>query len=497
MTEREIKLALPGRFVIPPLSHGDAQLEVETLPELTLRATYFDTLDLRLARHGVTLRYRTGEPTGPIWTVKLPVATDGAELVRDEVHLEGGRQEPPPAARSLVTAFARRLPLVAVATLRTRRRPVRLVADGQPIAELADDEVSVVEGRRVVSRFRELELEALADEADLAPIADRLREAGAADAEPIPKVVRALGSRATAPSDIAGTRTGPNPTMADALSASLADNVGRLIHHDPLARLGRPEGVHQVRVALRRLRSDLRTLQAAVDPAWRAQIEPQLRAIADELSQARDTDVLIGHLRADLGNADGRLRPLRDRLEQRRSDARDRLRACLDGEAYLTLLDALVEAVASPPAGPTARQDADDALPTLVASAWRRLKRRGDAVDEGSSDEHLHRVRIAAKRARYAAELASRVLQDRRADAAATAAKKVVAVQDKLGALQDSVVAESVIRETLAGPRITPRYAFEAGRLVERQRARGAAARAEFADVWADLRRKRWWKWTE
>ena len=106
MTEREVKLALPGRFVIPPLSLGDAALDVEALPELTLRATYFDTLDLRLARHGVTLRYRTGEPTGPMWTVKLPVATDGAELVQDEIHLEGGRQEPPPLARSLVTAFA-------------------------------------------------------------------------------------------------------------------------------------------------------------------------------------------------------------------------------------------------------------------------------------------------------------------------------------------------------------------------------------------------------
>ena len=67
--------------------------------------------------------------------------------------------------------------------------------------------------------------------------------------------------------------------------ASVADALARLVHNDPLARLGEEEGIHQVRVALRRLRSDLRTLGDAVDPAWRSRIEPQLRAVAGSLGR--------------------------------------------------------------------------------------------------------------------------------------------------------------------------------------------------------------------
>ncbi len=226
MTERELKLALPGRFTIPPLTVGDVPLAPVALADLHLRATYYDTSDLRLARHGVTLRYRTGDDTGPTWTLKLPMSSVGTMLERNELDFGGTAREPPPEARALVTAFARREPLVAVATLRTRRRRLRLLQDDEAVAELADDEVSVIEGRRVVSRFRELELEALTDTLDLAPLADQLHRAGATDAEPIPKVVRALGSRATAPADITPARISLDPSMADALVASVAGALG-------------------------------------------------------------------------------------------------------------------------------------------------------------------------------------------------------------------------------------------------------------------------------
>ena len=173
------------------------------MPDQQLRATYYDTADLRMARHGVTLRYRTGEAETPRWTLKLPVGARGSELEREELNFEASRREPPAELRSLLTAYTRGEPLTAVATLRTRRRRIHLVADETPIAEVADDEVSVIEGRRVVSRFRELEVEALVDGVDLQPLGDQLRTAGATESEPIPKVVRALGSRATAPSEIA------------------------------------------------------------------------------------------------------------------------------------------------------------------------------------------------------------------------------------------------------------------------------------------------------
>lgn len=494
MRERELKLALPGRFSIPPLVVDEVTLTVEPLDPLTLRATYYDTLDLRLARHGVTLRYRIGEDAGPTWTLKLPVASNGAGLVRDELHFDGVRREPPAEARSMVTAFARLEPLVAVATLRTRRNRMRLLFGDVPVAEIDVDEVSVVEGRRVVSRFQELEVEALDETLDLEILAEQLHRAGATDAEPIPKVVRALGSRATAPPDVAGSRVPSDPTMGDAVAAAIADALQRLVQHDPLARLGDAEGVHQVRVALRRLRSDLRTLGDAVDPAWRAQIEPRLRSVAEALGDARDLDVLAAALREEASGAEDELGPLFATLAGRRARASEALSTALMDPAYPQLLDALIEAAASPPIGPGAEASAAEAMPEAAMATWRDLKRRADALGPKAPDDDYHRARIAAKRTRYAAELAARVLSGKRAEGAARFAQQVERIQEHLGTLQDAAVAERVIRGTLAS-RMTAAYAFEAGRLVERQRARARAARAAFAEEWPSVRRRRWRAW--
>ena len=496
MTEREIKLSLPGRFTIPPLLHNGTPLTQEPLPDLDLRATYFDTPDLRLARHGVTLRYRTGEAGGPGWTLKLPVASGGPSttLARDELHFDAPRREPPGEARSLVTAYTRREPLIAVATLRTKRRRWRFT-DGQgEVVELANDEVSVVEGRRIVSRFRELEVEALADGVPLESLAEQLRRAGATDAEPIPKVVRALGSRATATPDISAIALPSDPTMADALAASIADALLRLLRNDPLTRQGDAEGLHQLRVSLRRLRSDLRTLEEIVEPAWLGRIEPDLRTVADALGEARDLDVLIARLQPADGAPNRALVPLFAGLDKRRAKAREAVTRVLDASIYPALLDELVAAASRPPVAPPASEPAVTALPPLVLRAWDRLERRAGDLSATSSEEDYHRTRIAAKRARYAAELAARVLTGAQATGARRLAARLADVQDQLGTLQDAAVAEATMRATLAG-KPNAQYAFEIGRMVEQQRNLAADARRAFADTWADLRRRRWRKW--
>ena len=71
--ELELKLIVPADFEMPPLE--DPSKGVLTASEeapLRLSATYFDTADLRLLEHGITLRYRTGDQDGPVWTLKLP-----------------------------------------------------------------------------------------------------------------------------------------------------------------------------------------------------------------------------------------------------------------------------------------------------------------------------------------------------------------------------------------------------------------------------------------
>ena len=496
MTEREIKLSLPGRFTIPPLVMDGAPLTQEALPELDLRATYFDTSDLRLARHGVTMRHRTGEAGGPTWTLKLPVASTGpAILARDELHFDAPRSELPAEARALVTAYARGEPLVAVATLRTKRRRWRFLAGETEMIELANDEVSVVEGRRIVSRFRELEVEALDDDAPLESLADQLRHAGATDAEPIPKVVRALGSRATATPDISPVVLSEEPTVGDALADSIADALLRLLRNDPLTRLGDAEGLHQLRVALRRLRSDLRTLEEMVEPTWFARIEPDLRTVADALGDARDLDVLIERLRPGDDAPDAAIAPLFATLDRRRGKAGETVARILNEPIYPALLDELVAAASRPPVAPPAAEPAVTALPPLVLDAWDRLERRAEDLSSSSPEEDFHRTRIAAKRARYAAELAARVLSGRQAVGARRFAARLADVQDQLGTVQDAAVAEATMRATLANRPRDMAYAFEIGRFVERQRNLAAEARGAFADTWADLRRKRWRKW--
>src|SRR4029453_3363774 len=71
-------------------------------PPRKLRATYYDTADLRLARAGASLRFRRGDEEP--WTVKLPTDAPG---VRDEISMTGPASTPPERLVDLVTAYTR------------------------------------------------------------------------------------------------------------------------------------------------------------------------------------------------------------------------------------------------------------------------------------------------------------------------------------------------------------------------------------------------------
>ena len=127
MGELGVKLAIGDTFVIPPLFEGGdtAVAMVTDLPELELGSIYHDTVDLRLARSGVTLRYRIGDEGGPCWSLKLPVP-DGQPGEHEELSFAGGPADIPAAAKDLVSAWSRRGHLAPAAALSTRRRRWRL-----------------------------------------------------------------------------------------------------------------------------------------------------------------------------------------------------------------------------------------------------------------------------------------------------------------------------------------------------------------------------------
>ncbi|MEX2100652.1 MAG: CHAD domain-containing protein, partial [Acidimicrobiia bacterium] len=301
MHERELKFAPGPSFRLPVLTDPELGVHAGTPDTLRQVAVYFDTADLRLARAGASLRYR--DPEG--WTVKLPVGR-GELLTRDEIQLHGEPGEPPESAVDLVAALIRRAPLAPVARLTTRRERIVLRdARGEKVGEVVDDEVSVLDGARLMARFRELEVE-IEPEAPAGiavSVATQLRAAGAGLPHMIPKVVRALGPRALEAPDVAPVGKLPrDATAAEIAHAAVAETVGRLIAHDPGVRTGEdPEDVHKMRVATRRLRSDLRTFRPVVDEEWSEPVRAELEWIGGLLGGVRDTEVLLDRLDTRLG----------------------------------------------------------------------------------------------------------------------------------------------------------------------------------------------------
>lgn len=506
VNEREVKLGADADFALPDLGGGAGDgCSSVALGEQTLDATYWDTSDLRLTRSGLSLRHRVaGDGSERGWTVKLPSKGDGGPaLNRSEVSYDGPAEQPPADAAGLVTATSRGRSLHPVARLvTTRRRHHILDAQGRPALEVADDEVAVMDGEQLASRFRELEVEVLqgehGGEALLPVVVERLCEAGAGAPDPTPKIARALGPRAQAPPDVPVPQVVDGASAGDVARAAIAAGTRRLVAHDPGVRLGGDdEDVHQARVATRRLRSDLATFRPVLDEAWVAEVRAELAWVAGELGAARDADVLLARLQrqaGQLGKADvAQVAALLRSLEAERSDARGRAAAALRTSRYAALLDRLVSGAQSPPFTEVAGEPAVDALPRLVARSWRHLKEAVDEVGDETDDERLHEVRKKAKRCRYACEAVAPVV----GKDASKLAGAVAAIQEVLGDLQDAAVAELWLRGHavgLTGPDAAGR-AFSAGLLTGVQRQAASEARRAWLGTWKKASKKKLRAW--
>ena len=490
--EREIKLAAPPGFRLLDLGEVADGVVVTSGEERHLVTVYWDTADLRLIRWGCTLRFRAGEG----WTVKLPQASEGIAVVRNEHHFEGPPSHPPEGAVDLVQAMVRIAPLQQVARMRTVRRVVTLLSDeGRPLAEIDDDEVSVYDGRRVAARFREIEVEINdgCPEELVDAVLARLHEAGVGRPDPTPKLVRALGERALAPPEVVVPELRPSTaTAGDVVRAAFAGSVIRLIKHDAGVRIGgHPEDVHQARVATRRLRSDLRTFASLVDPAWSGRLRAELGTFADELGTVRDAEVLRDRLRktaSALSAVDNEAaRRVAGQLSAAVTAGRKRLLTTMREPGYVQLLDHLVAGANAPELTPAAAAPAREGLPAIVAAPWEQLRRGARRADEHSPDEELHALRIKAKRCRYAAEAAIPVLGRRCAEFA----KAVAGLQEVLGEHHDACVAAAWLREHGADSS----EAFVAGELCALERVAAQRAREAWPGVWKRVSRKELRTW--
>jgi CHAD domain-containing protein len=378
--EREVKLEAGLRFTMPDLLAVYPGVVVTALPDARLQATYIDTADFRLMRWGITLRHRQDTAGGPKaesgWTLKLPAEAEGIALARQELFWPGKPGAVPTDVVHLVRATARAAPLEPVARLTTQRRRIELRdAAGERWAELDDDVVSVMDGRKLAARFREVELELMpaAPAGLLDAVLERLTAAGAVRGDDRPKVVRAVGPRALGGPDVVVPQLDEHATVGQVVAASIASALIRIIRHDPGVRQGDdPEHVHQARVGTRRLRSDLRTFRELLDGEWMGRVRAELGWLANALGDVRDADVLKDRLAAHIGILpDADQRPasvIMKRLTKQRDDARCRLIDVLDSERYVALLEELTRAAADPPlVSTTAAGDAH--LPAEVGPA--------------------------------------------------------------------------------------------------------------------------------
>ena len=496
--EIERKLDVPARFRLPSLSGaGNGIGEVHRQPTLRLTAAYYDTADLRLARHRITLRRRTGGGDDG-WHLKLPHAD---EATRDEVQLPlRTRDAPPVELTTLVLGITRGAPLLAVATLRTERRP-SLVFDehGRALAELTDDRVSVSIDGTAKSHFRELEVEAAdgrtAD--DLQPVIAALVAAGAVESGFASKAVRALGPRAVEPPDVAAARSvHPREPAADALQALITRHVSSFIASDLGVRRGLPDAVHQMRVSARRLRSALKVFAPLMSAEWADALREELAWVAGALGASRDREVLETRLLAGLATMDDKSARraeavVRRELGAHEQQATSQVDTAMCSARYLALLDALVEAARTPQFSPAAAAPAAEALPPLMRATWKRLAREVRALHKHGHDDAWHSARIRAKHARYAADALAPVF----GKPARKLAGQLARVTELLGTHQDAAIAADTARTLAAAKGVGGRAGYALGQLHDAQRAEVQRVRGQFVKVWPKVANPRWRRW--
>jgi CHAD domain-containing protein len=483
LVERELKLQPPCTFWLARLPPRLDHYVLSPVRFIRLHTLYYDTADLRLTRWGCSLRLRRGEG----WTLKIPVPTESDALFREEHVFAGDDTAVPAGVLDLSTAYVRGAAVEPVAELRTLRTSRHILSEaGDDVAEVVEDDVRVVDGTRVVRRFRQIEIE-LADGVPddcLEELEALLRGEGAGKPDRVPKNVRALGDRAREP-EIEPLALGARSCTGDVARAALAASVERIVRDDAPSRLGPDEEVvHHARVAVRRLRSDLRTFLPLFDESWACALRDRLSWLQDGLSAARDADVLIAGLRrrsqslagADSSDLDELLHP----FCEERDAAYERVRATLRDERYVPLLQDLVDAANRPPLTAAAAERARDAIPALFDDAWSTLRKRVRKRTRPPSDRELHRIRIAAKRMRYAAEAVLPVA-GRPARALARAAERM---QTILGDEHDAVVAYRRLRDLAHGE-----HAFLAGQLAALEIAAQRDARATWRDAWRAAKR--------
>jgi inorganic triphosphatase YgiF len=458
MSDHEIELKLRVRpDDLPRLADAPVLAVAGKAVTRPLESVYYDTPDRRLRAAALTLRVRR-QGRRFVQTVKAAPQPGGA-LVRPEweVPVAGIRPDltlvPPEAGFDrLGLTDAELAPVFATHIRRTTRELSR----GGAVIELAFDcgDIRTPGGSVLPIHEIELELKQGADTAPVYELALALNEVA-----PVRLEMRSKAARGHDLAEGAGLGSSRAGHLKLALETTQEEALGAVVHHcldhllanEACAMAGTdPEGIHQMRVALRRLRSGLAIFRDVIPPHQFAELDGELRWLAGSFGPARDWDVFLESLYRPVLEALGPTPPLAA-LGSAARGARDGAyvvaREALLARRYTTLLLRLAawadgrrwrDGGAGELAAPLA-----EAAPRLLARRQRQVRRRGRHFAELPAPER-HRVRIALKKLRYAADF-FRSLYDSRD--VRRFSEPVAALQDALGHLNDVETVQRLMAE--------------------------------------------------
>jgi len=447
-------------------------------------STYFDTPNHLLKRHGISLRVRQAGKKR-IQTIKT--AANGVAVARGEWEKRIDGNEPDlraargtPLHRLLSKKLKRDLDAVFSTHVHRTVVPLR---PGNSRVELALDEGHIRAGL-YSSPLAEVELELKSGS-----ISDLFRTARTV-AQLVPARL-ALKAKSQQGYDLITDQTMASVSAARIVlpaKATLATSfqaIGRsTLHHiaanEPAVLAGLPEGVHQMRVGVRRLRAALWVFSDLLRCKQTESIRSDLKWLADKLGPVRDLDVFLTTRVKRLEAADPPIAGLADlvsELEYRRAVAAEAAKAAIASARYrLLVLNALewIEDGAWLRLRPTLR---NQRIKPFAADLFDRriVKAKKRARDIGELNVHdRHKLRIAMKKLRYSIYFFESLFDG-------NASKKVLArykeclasLQDNLGALNDIAVHQRMVsrfRSDIESRKSEP-VAFAAGAVVGTERS--------------------------
>ena len=488
--------------------HAEGPIRVAPAGTRSLVDTYLDTSDLRIYRAQRSLRLRR---MGRATEITLKTHAPAVAGVRSREEITELLPVPDVAALGAdgevgwrVRALIGHRQLNELFEVRTRRQVFVLQNDGLRAGEVVLDRTVIGIGPRLEpARLRRVEVEvADATSPEIAAFVERLRQECGLQLATHTKFEAgflARGLEVPLARDLGTTSFDLHSSTGELAFAVLRGLFVEMLAHESGTRLGEdPEELHGMRVATRRLRAVLGIFQPAL-PVRASRFRAEIGWLGQVLGAVRDLDVGIGQLREGegVGGEDvSALDPLIGVLESRRSDARAMLLEALDSRRYDRLVDGFAAFLAHGPLRRSAASTAPAAgtVPGIAIERYRKVRRQGRRLDASSEPGDFHRLRIQCKRLRYALEAVAELY----GKPARVMNRRLIAVQDALGAHQDAIVASQRLRSLAIddGDDLPPATVFAMGQLTARYTDRAERLRSEFpplfrtlAGPWKELRR--------